>query len=309
MGRRVSALRVVKGGLLSTVQDLGRVGFQSVGVSVAGPMDWYSHRLANRLVGNDERAAAIEVTLIGPELAAEGDVLCAVAGADFEILVDRTPAAMHRPFPVYRGQRVAFHGRTSGARATLAARGGIDVPQTLGSRSTHLVSHMGPFGGRALEAGDVLPIGAACGPLRFCAAPPLFMPSSVATLRVIEGPHRARFREEAWDTLCAGAFTVTTESNRMGYRLEGPTLRHVRGADILSEATAIGSVQVPASGQPILLMADRQTTGGYTIIATVITADLPLAGQLAPGDAVRFAPCSREQAIAALGERDRALRL
>ncbi|HTI36238.1 MAG TPA: biotin-dependent carboxyltransferase family protein [Vicinamibacterales bacterium] len=296
----MTAFRVVKGGLLSTIQDLGRAGYQSVGVSVAGPMDWYSHRFANRLVGNDPDAAAIEVTLIGPELIAEGDVLCAVAGGEFEITVEGLSVPMHQPFEVRRGQAVKFGDRRSGARATLAVRGGVDVPPTLGSRATHLVSHMGPFGGRALQSGDRLPIGSDCGALHFCAAKPLRILRRPETLRVMAGPHRARFSDDGWETLCGATFHVSSESNRMGYRLEGPPLEHVRGADILSEATAVGSLQVPSSGQPILLMADRQTTGGYTIVATVITADLPLAGQLAPGDGVRFTPCSRDAALAAL---------
>jgi antagonist of KipI len=137
---------------------------------------------------------------------------------------------------------------------------------------------------------------------------PLPIDAGPATLRVMEGPHRARFRDDAWESLCGAAFRVSPESNRMGYRLDGPALDHVRGADILSEATAMGALQVPASGQPILLMADRQTTGGYTIIATVITADLPIAGQLAPGDALRFVPCTRDDAIAALALRESELR-
>src|SRR4029079_5705366 len=139
----MTAFRVVKGGLLSTIQDLGRAGYQSVSVSVAGPMDWYSHRFANRLAGNDPEAAAIEVTLIGPELIAEGDVLCAVAGGEFEITVEGLSVPMHQPFEVRGGQAVKFGDRRSGARATLAVRGGVDVPPTLGSRATHLVSHMG----------------------------------------------------------------------------------------------------------------------------------------------------------------------
>ena len=308
MGGRVTALRVIRSGLLTTVQDLGRVGYQSVGVPVAGPMDWYSHRLANRLVSNDERAAAIEVTLIGPDLVAEGDAMCAVTGAAFDVTAGGTPVPINRPFTVQRGDRIAFGARRQGARATLAVRGGIDVPPVLGSRSTNLVAHMGPFGGRRLQAGDLLPVGTAGSTLRFCGASPLAFPEGGATLRVIEGPHRSRFTDAAWRRLCGESFRISTDSNRMGYRLEGPPLAHVRGADILSEATVIGSLQVPSSGQPILLMADRQTTGGYTIIATVITADLALAGQLAPGDAVRFAPCSREDAIAALAARESDLR-
>lgn len=304
----MTALRVVKSGLLSTIQDLGRVGYQSVGVSVAGPMDWYSHRLANRLVSNDDRAAAIEVTLIGPELVAEGDGLCAIAGAEFDVTVDGLPVSTSVPFTVQRGQRIVFGQRRRGARATLAVRGGIDVPPTLGSRSTHLVSHMGPFGGRALQAGDLLPVGTAGATLRFCGTRPLPLTDGTATLRIMEGPHRARFHEKAWGSLCSEPFRISPDSNRMGYRLEGPPITHVRGADILSEATAVGSLQVPSSGQPILLMADRQTTGGYTIIASVITADLPVAGQLAPGDTVRFAPCSRDEAILLLSAREEELR-
>ena len=308
MGGRVTALRVIRSGLLTTIQDLGRVGYQSVGVPVAGPMDWYSHRLANRLVSNDERAAAIEVTLIGPDLVAEGDAMCAITGAGFDVTAGGAPVAINRPFTVQRGDRITFGARRQGARATLAVRGGIDVPPVLGSRSTNLVAHMGPFGGRPLQAGDLLPVGTAGSALRFCGASPLALPESAATLRVIEGPHRSRFTDAAWRRLCGESFRISTDSNRMGYRLEGPPLAHVRGADILSEATVIGSLQVPSSGQPILLMADRQTTGGYTIIATVITADLAFAGQLAPGDAVRFAPCSRDDAIAALAARESDLR-
>ena len=304
----MTALRVVKSGLLSTIQDLGRVGYQSVGVSVAGPMDWYSHRLANRLVSNDDRAAAIEVTLIGPELVAEGDALCAIAGAEFDVTVDGLPVSTSVPFTVQRGQRIVFGQRRRGARATLAVRGGINVPPTLGSRSTHLVSQMGPFGGRALQAGDLLPIGTAGTALRFCGTRRLPLIDGTATLRIMEGPHRDRFHEEAWASLCSEPFRISPDSNRMGYRLEGPPLTHVCGADILSEATVVGSLQVPASGQPILLMADRQTTGGYTIIASVITADLPVAAQLAPGDTVRFAPCSREDAVSLLTARESELR-
>lgn len=306
----MTALRVVKSGLLATIQDLGRVGYQSLGVSVAGPMDWHSHRLANRLVSNDERAAAIEVTLVGPDLLAEGDAMCAITGAAFEVTVGGAPVDLNRPFTVQRGCHIVFGARGRGARATLSVRGGIDVPPVLGSRSTNLVGHMGPFGGRPLQAGDLLPIGTAGTTLRFCGAAPLPLPvpGGVTTLRVIEGPHKSRFTVEAWERFCRGPFRISADSNRMGYRLEGPPLEHVRGADILSEATAVGSLQVPSSGQPILLMADRQTTGGYTIIATVITADLALAGQLAPGDAVRFEPCSRADAIALLAAREAELR-
>jgi allophanate hydrolase subunit 2 len=193
------------------------------------------------------------------------------------------------------------------------------VPATFGSRATHLVSGMGPFGGRALRAGDRLPIGT--GTLTVlpthehsapekCECPggaPLALPRGGATVRVVPAAHRERFTDHAWRTLTTGRFIVTPQSNRMGYRLEGPGLSHVGGADILSEAMPIGAIQVPSSGQPILLMADRQTTGGYATIANVITADLPIAGQLAPGDWIEFAACTHAEAIRALRARHASL--
>lgn len=303
----MSALTVIRPGMLTTVQDLGRWGHQGLGVPVAGPMDWYSHRLANQLVGNEPGAAALEMTLIGPELEAEGSIMCAVAGADVAVSVDGRAVPLHAAFEVSSGSRVRIGGRQHGARATLAVRGGIAVPALFGSRATHLVSAMGPFGGRPLAANDRLPIGDAVagGPVR--AGRPLPMPYGGSRLRIMPGPQRDRFTEDAWSTFTHSRYTVTPQSNRMGYRLEGARLTHVESADILSEATSIGTIQVPSSGLPILLMADRQTTGGYTSIATVVTADLPIAGQLAPGDWVEFVACSREQAVAALREREAAL--
>ncbi len=169
---------------------------------------------------------------------------------------------MHAAFEVPDGQRLRFGTRRAGARAMLAARGGFELEPIFGSVATSVVSRTGPFGGRALLAGDRLPIGSAR-PARYLASPQaMTMPSGGARLRVLMGPHDARFTEAAREILLRSRYVVTPQSNRMGYRLEGPRLEHVRGADILSDATPIGSLQVPASGQPILLMADRQTTGG-----------------------------------------------
>lgn len=294
------ALTVVRPGMLTTVQDLGRWGHQNLGVPVAGPMDVYSHRLANRLVGNAAGAAALEVTLIGPELRAGGDVVCAVAGAQFELFVNDRPVPTNRFFAVPSGGRVRFGNRLAGTRAAFAVRGGFDLPAAFGSRATHLVSRMGPFGGRGLSAGDVLRVGRAVAGAPAVSGVPLKLPSGGARLRVIAGPHDALFTPEAWIALVKGRYIVTPQSDRMGYRLEGPPLAHAATADILSDATPIGSLQVPSSGQPILLMADRQTTGGYPKIATVITADLPLAGQLAPGDWIEFAPVTVAEAVESL---------
>jgi biotin-dependent carboxylase-like uncharacterized protein len=297
--------------MLTTVQDLGRRGYQGLGVPVSGPMDAYSHRLANQILGNDPMAAALEITLLGPELVADGDVTCAVAGAEIEFTVDGVAAPPYKPFRVSSGSRIRCGARGKGARATLAVRGGFDLPLTLGSRATHLVSRMGPFGGRALRAGDVLPVGcqASAGSQGSTGAfTPLHLPEGGAKVRVVPAAHRERFTDEAWAVLVRTRFTVSPQSNRMGYRLDGPALAHVGAADILSEAMPIGALQVPASGQPILLMAERQTTGGYATIANVITADLPIAGQLAPGDWIAFAPVTHAEALAALRDRETTLR-
>jgi antagonist of KipI len=299
---------VIKAGMLTTAQDLGRWGHQHSGVPVAGAMDPYSHRLANRLVGNADGAAALEITLIGPVLEAEGEILCAVAGAEFELTVGDRRVRTHEPVAVASGERLRFGARGAGARASLAVRGGFDLPLTFGSRATSVLSRMGPFGGRALVAGDRLPVGRAAAETPAPAGAPLPLPRGGATLRVLAGPHDQMFTREALDALGQERFVVTPQSNRMGYRLEGPRLVHRESADILSDATPIGSMQVPASGQPILLMADRQTTGGYPRIATVISADLPIAGQLAPGDWVAFAFCTRDEAVQALQAREMQLR-
>ena len=302
------SITMLRPGMLTTVQDLGRWGFQASGVPVAGPMDEYSHFLANRIVGNPPSAAALEVTLIGPELEANVALTCAVAGATFALTAGDAMVPMHEPFTVRPGQRLRFGARCAGARATLAIRGGIDVPPVFGSRATSLISRMGPLGGRPLKPGDELPVSTApvaAGP----ATPvvPLPLPVGGARLRIVVGPQERFFTTGAYRTLFASRYVITPTSNRMGYRLDGPRLEHAGRADILSDATPIGSLQIPASGHPILLMADRQTTGGYPKIGVVISADLPLAGQLAPGDWVEFEPCTREAAVEALRDRHRSL--
>jgi antagonist of KipI len=302
----MKALSILRPGMLTTVQDLGRWGHQHEGVPVAGPMDWYSHSVANRLVGNPDGAAALEVTLLGPELTANADILCAVAGAIFELSCEGQPVPQGAPFTVSRGARLRFGARSAGARATLAVAGGLDVDAVLGSRATSLISRMGPLAGRPVAAGDTLPIGSLHRPDRRSPRR-LPLPREGTRLRVMLGPHADWFTEDAIAALRRGRYFVTQESNRMGYRLDGAVLARAQTTDMLSDATPMGSLQVPPSGLPILLMADRQTTGGYPKIATVITADLPLAGQLAPGDWIEFVPCSRAMAIDALRARVAAL--
>ena len=294
-------IRVVDPGLLTTVQDGGRWGHQALGVPVAGPMDDVSHRRANLVVGNRQDCATLEVTLVGPTLEFRGDTTVAVTGAEFELWLDAAPMPANTAHRAQRGSRLRFGRRRGGARAYLAVAGGLDVPLVLGSRSTDLASGLGGLAGRPLRSGDQLGVGLAQerGVSRVLSAT-VPLPHGGATVRVIPGPDATRFGPRAMLVFGETRFTLGPESNRMGYRLRGPALDLVQTGPLLSSATPIGSVQVPPSGQPILLMADRQTTGGYPRIATVISADLAVAGQLAPGDWIRFEVCERREAIAAL---------
>ena len=306
----VAVLLVIKPGMLTTIQDAGRWGFQARGVPVAGPMDPVSHRLANALVGNVREAAALEITLLGPELEFEDERLVAVTGAEFEMTLDGKAVPANAPFVVTAESRLRFGERRRGARAYLAISSGIAVPPMLGSRSTHLVSAMGGAAGRALAAGDRLPLGDPRKVEGAVLAPqpaPVPLPERHARLRVLPGPQRDYFSSDALDVLQSAPYTIGQNSDRMGYRLDGPRLTHARGADIISDATPLGVLQVPASGQPILLMADRQTTGGYPKIATVISADVAVAGQLGPSDTITFAVCTPAEAMAALIAQERTL--
>ena len=302
-------IRVAEAGFLTTVQDVGRWGCQHLGVPVAGPMDPVSHRTANLLVGNPADRAALEVTLVGPELELLDDTTFAVAGARFDLFLDDRPMETGAPARAGRGSRLRFGRRTAGARAYLAVRGGIDVPPRLGSRSTDLASRLGGLGGRPLRPGDRLDVGTAAGapvPDRRC-DPAVPLPAGGARVRFVPGADPRRFEAGALERLPEGRFTVGPDSNRMGYRLHGPAICLADPAPVLSTATPAGTIQVPPSGQPIVLMADRQTTGGYAVLGTVITADLGVAGQLAPGDWMAFDACDHREALAALVELERRL--
>lgn len=303
-------LSVVRPGMFTTVQDLGRWGFQSRGVPVGGAMDQYSHVLANRLMGNPDTAATLEVTLMGPEIAFETDGTVAVAGAVFSLTLGDAPVEMNQVVDAKAGSILKFGQRRQGARAYMAVAGGVDVPQVLGSRSTHVLTRMGGHEGRALRAGDRLKArekgsGGVFGPhgTENPSRPlfPLFIPQGGVRVRVIPG------EQSLFEQLTSRRFRMSPNSDRMGYRLEGSAAVDVPAGDRISAAVATGVVQVTPAGQPILLMADHATTGGYAIGATVITADLPLAAQLAPGDWIEFEACSLAAADAALREQEAAL--
>jgi len=299
-------IHVLEPGLLTTVQDRGRWGSQSLGVPVAGAMDDFSHQLANLAVGNPSDCATLEVTLAGPTLEFRDDTTFAVIGAEFELYLDEGAVPMGVACPARRGSVLQFGPRGAGARAYIGVAGGIDVPPVLGSRSTDLASGFGGLGGRCLQAGDRLVLGPMGRGTARWGAPlaPFPMPDGGARVRAIATLHTeddgARCGEAALTGLMTTRFTVATDSNRMGYRLSGPPLALADETSMLSSATPCGTVQVPPSGHPIMLMADRQTTGGYPRVATVISADLPLVGQLAPGDWIRFEACDRGSAVGAL---------
>jgi antagonist of KipI len=294
-------IRIHAPGLLTTVQDLGRWGYQAHGVPVAGPMDWRSHGRANELVGNAGDAATLEVTLTGPEIEFESATAFAVAGAEFALSLDGAAAQTSTLLTAHAGSRLIFGERRIGARAYVAIAGGILTPAFLGSRATHIVSRLGGLEGRALRRGDCLEVSSGGRRVRARSMNvPGPLPAGGARLRVVLGPHDDRFSSEAFAELEVARYRLTAESDRMGYRLEGTPLNRTRSEEMPSSAMPLGGLQVPASGQPILLMADHATTGGYPVIATVVTADLPLAGQLAPSDWVEFSICSLADARRAL---------
>jgi KipI family sensor histidine kinase inhibitor len=294
-------ITVVRPGLFTTIQDRGRWGHQANGVPVGGALDRVSHGAANALVGNDVGAATLEITLLGPELRFESDAVVAVTGADLGARVDGSEVMLNSAITCRPGAVLRFGERRSGSRAYMAVDGGIDVEPVLGSRATSALCGLGGVDGRAIVAGDRLPLGAPVRPERVRRVQDLTpVPHGGARLRVLPGPHQDFFPDDAFDHLQHRRFIVTPRSDRMGYRLEGARIPRIAAREMISDAAFIGGIQVPLSGEPILLMADRQTTGGYPQIATVITADLPLAGQLAPGDWIEFEICSRRDALDAL---------
>jgi biotin-dependent carboxylase-like uncharacterized protein len=276
------------------VQDLGRWGYQSRGVPVSGALDWFSHRLANLLVGNDPTAAGLEVTLTGPQVRFERATSVAVTGAEFALTLDDQMVEMNQAVDVRAGSVLRFGERMRGARAYISVAGGVDVSPVLGSRSTHVVTAMGGHEGRALRVGDALVQGETVpgsvfeiAPGAFSRVGPLF---PWRKLRVVPvDPGMAKH-------LTGARFRISSQSNRMGYRLEGATVATKATGELVSTAVPTGAIQIPPTGQPILLMNDHATTGGYQMAGVVITADLPVAGQLAPGDWVEFETCSVETA-------------
>ena len=307
---------VEMGGLLTTVQDLGRTGQRRSGMAAAGAMDPVACATANLLVGNKRGAAALEITLLGPRLRFLAPARIALCGGDLSARLDADPLPLWKTVTVQAGQRLSFGRRRSGARAYLAVAGGFAVPIIAGSRSTFLRGKLGGVEGRALRPGDILSadiLSASFSPVRNGerGLSPQEIPAYdlPAVLRVLPGPHLSHFTEAGYGAFVENTYTLSPQSDRQGYRLSGPAVTRQIPRDILSEPMPAGGVQIPPDGQPILLMADCQPTGGYPLLGVVLSADIPRAGQLAPGDDVRFVPVSLTEAAAAAVNAERRLRL
>ncbi len=295
-------LCVREAGIFTTVQDQGRFGSQAFGVPISGAMDWLSAEIANGLVGNAPHAALLEITLGKFACVLSRAAWIAVTGADVVIsLGGDAVAEPWVPFMATAGEEIRMT-RMSGAlgmRTYLAAHGGLDLPPVLGSRSTFVAAQLGPMP-RPIRAGDELPLGEGTGaPIR-SGTPAHLRPryERSVTARVVLGPQAHRFTQEGIEAFLGAPYTVTPQSDRTGYRLEGARIAHQGAADIISDPIPTGAVQVPGSGQPVLLMADHRVTGGYAKIATVISRDLPAVAQALPGTEIRFESVSVERAHA-----------
>lgn len=286
----MSAILVQAPGLFTTVQDLGREGFGPMGVSASGAADAVSLRIGNRLVGNSQGAAALEMTLVGGAFMFERAAVIAVTGADFGASFDGMALPMWTSILVPEGETVRFGASRSGARAYVCVQGGIAVEAFLGSASTHVLSGLGGFEGRALRKGDRVELGATNSLFRKIAISPKALESLQPrrVIRVTDGPQSDWFGESSWETLCGSAFRITEQSNRMGIRLQGPPISLDASREMITEGVPLGAIQVPPSGQPIILFVEQQTTGGYPKIANVISVDLHSLGQLRPRDEIRF---------------------
>ncbi|GAA4385988.1 biotin-dependent carboxyltransferase family protein [Hymenobacter koreensis] len=303
------SISVLSSGLLTTVQDAGRFGYRQAGVIISGPMDGVALRLGNLLVGNASTAAALECTWPGPRLRLETECLIAITGADLAPTLNGTPLPMWRSVAVAAGCELAFSAPRQGRWAYVAVAGGLATEEILGSRATYLRAGIGGFQGRALQASDQLPVGEASASSqrlrRSVTAPeteqlwqaaswfagPLQQPSragSTTIVRAVHGPEYHAFTEESQKAFWQQEFTLSSHSDRMGYRLNGPRMEQHTPQEILSSAVTFGTVQVPANGAPIVLMADHQTTGGYPRLAQVITADFSPLAQVPPGGSIRF---------------------
>ena len=301
----IDALELIDPGLLTTVQDRGRYGYQRYGVPVSGAMDVFALRVGNLLVGNDEGAAGLEMTVLGPRIRFLTSASIAVTGGDLDPYLDDEPLPMWRSTGASKGSVLTFQGARDGVRSYLAIAGGIDVPIVMESRATYLKAAIGGLEGRALRAADVLRTMPQDPDVESVerTLPHRFVVPTYGhqhEMRVVFGPQDKAFTADGIATFLGSEYSVSIHSDRMGYRLEGPRIEHTSGGDVVSDGTPLGAVQVPGDGSPIILLADRGTTGGYTKIATVISTDVDRLAQAMPGDTVRFKSVTVEEGLSIL---------
>ncbi|NUK29537.1 biotin-dependent carboxyltransferase family protein [Parageobacillus sp. VR-IP] len=308
-------IEIIHSGFFTTVQDQGRVGYRKAGVPAGGAMDSLASRLANLLVGNDENEAVLEITMNGPTLRFATDAVIAICGGEFVCTLNERPVSMWRPLTVRRGDVLAIGACQKGYRGYIAFAGGLDLPLVMNSRSTYVQAAIGGLHGKPLQKGDILSLRSRAMavpniPIRWGTAFSArnYIDGKKKVIRAAAGPEYSMFTAESRAQFFSHAYEVTPQSDRMGYRLQGQVLKRKDNTEMISEAVAFGTVQVPASGQPIVLMADCQTTGGYPRIAQVIAADLPVLAQARPGDLIQFQKVSWQEAQRLYVERERQLK-
>jgi biotin-dependent carboxylase-like uncharacterized protein len=292
-------IRILKGGMLTTVQDLGRTGYQSQGFSVAGVMDIRSFVIANLLLDNPENEAVLEFTHIGPVLEFTSATIIAITGGDFQPTVNDEPVPMYTALYINKGDILKFGSARTGCRGYIAFSSYLDIPVIMGSRCTNLKSAIGGFKGRKLRAGDYIGFRIKRRYLPYFLSRKLDIHEFGQVekeLRVVMGPQDNRFTKQGVETFLSSEYSVTSDFDRMGCRLEGPFIASEQGSDIISDGIAFGSIQVPSHGKPIILLSDRQTTGGYAKIATVISVDIPKLVQSRTDDKIRFRAISVQEA-------------
>ena len=307
------AMHVVFPGPRTTIQDRGRLGYQNSGFAPSGFIDRVASHMANVLVENDDSEAVIEFCLIGPILRFDEEVNIAVCGGDFEIIVQGRTYPANKAVHVPAGETVRIMTNTVGTYGSIAVGGGLDIPEVMGSRSTNLRCGIGGYMGRSLMAGDVIGLrnpenGKKDLSWRWVPERRLVAPgdTAITKVRVIPGPQEDMFTEEGIKTFYESSYVISNQSDRMGFRLNGPQVEAVDGYDILSDGIVNGSIQISGTGEPIVMMADRQTTGGYAKIASLINVDIPLFAQLRPGQMVQFVRCSVQEAQRLIREYDSA---
>ncbi|OUO76474.1 KipI antagonist [Blautia sp. An249] len=292
-------ISVENGGILTTVQDEGRFGYQAYGVSTSGAMDSHAFHIANLLVGNKMTEGALEMTFMGPTLTFTCDNIIAVTGGDLMPMLDGQPMPMYQAVLVRKGQKLQFGGARNGCRGYIAFAGGLEIPEVMGSKSTLLRNNLGGVKGRKLEKGDTIAFTAPKTELSNMEnrkVPADIYPADEVVLRVVLGPQDDEFTERGIRSFFWNSGVITDEFDRMGCRIEREPIEHKGDGNINTDGISLGSIQVPANGKPIIMLADRQSTGGYAKIGTVISVDLPKIAQSRPGQKVRFIQVSLELA-------------